>query len=135
MVNEPLSFEVRPILGGDVKEWERLRCALWPDGAADHYVEIASFFAGTLAEPEAVLVAITPDREMIGLAELAIRTDLAETANQKTGYIEGLYVIPEARFRGVARALAQASLKWAREQGCVAFASDRADRVVVDLGY
>jgi aminoglycoside 6'-N-acetyltransferase I len=132
---EPLAYQIRPIEPGDATEWNSLRTALWPDGAADHPEEIAAFFAGTIAEPDAVLVAITPDGTWLGFSEISIRTDLTETAHKKTGYIEGLYVIPEARFRGVGRALTQASCTWAREQHCTAFASDRAGRIVVDLGY
>ncbi len=134
-MQEPLVYEIRPIKPSDAKEWESLRCALWPDGASDHHLEIASFFAGRLVEPLAVYVAVARNGKWLGFAELSIRADLTETAGRRTGYIEGLYVIPEARFRGVARALAQASRAWAREQRCEAFASDRADRIVVDLGY
>jgi hypothetical protein len=49
--------------------WERLRCELWPDGQEDHVGEIATFFAGTAAEPDACL---SPKAaKVIGFAELA----------------------------------------------------------------
>jgi aminoglycoside 6'-N-acetyltransferase I len=40
------------------------------------------------------------------------------------GYLEGWYVIPEARRRGIGRALVAAAEDWARGQGCREFASD-----------
>ena len=67
---------IRPILPSDAAVWEKLRCELWPDGAAEHAAEIASFFAGTLDEPEAVLVADDADGSVFAFAELAIRRDL-----------------------------------------------------------
>lgn len=51
-----------------------MRCELWPDGD-DHDVEIAAFFAGSLEEPEAVLVA-EEDSQLIGVAELSLRRDV-----------------------------------------------------------
>ena len=49
--------------------------------------------------------------------------------------VEGLYEVPEARGRGITRRLLRASVDWARQQKCTAFASDRADRVIMDRRY
>ena len=93
------------------------------------------FFAGTLDEPDAVLMAESQSDEVVGYAELSIRIDVAGVEGKRTGYVEGLYVRPEARHQGVARTLMRASRVWARQQKCVAFASDRAGRVVIDRRY
>lgn len=124
---------VREIRPEDAAEWLAMRCELWPDGD-DHDVEIAAFFAGSLAEPEAVLVA-EDDGLLIAVAELSARRDVAGLEEKLTGYVEGLLVRPAFRGRGVAMRLLRASQEWARSRGCVAFASDRAGRVVVDLGF
>ena len=121
--------EIRP---EDAAEWLAMRCELWPDGD-DHVVEIAAFFAGSLAEPEAVLVA-EDDGLLIGGAELSLRRDVVGLEGKVTGYVEGLFVRPAFRGRDVALRLLRASQEWARGRGCVAFASDRAGRVVVDVG-
>ena len=42
----------------------------------------------------------------------------------RVAYLEGLYVEPEYRRRGVAAALVRAVEPWAREQGCSELASD-----------
>jgi aminoglycoside 6'-N-acetyltransferase I len=39
-------------------------------------------------------------------------------------YLEGWYVVPEARRRGVGRALVESAEDWGRAQGCTEFASD-----------
>ncbi len=105
-------------------------CDLWPDGRADYTPEIASFFA--LNEPSTVLAAENSDGEIIAIAELSIRTDIPTLAGSPVGYVEGLYVMPDARRRGVARSLLRASRDWARKQRCGGFASDRAGRVILD---
>jgi len=128
-------LRIRSICPADSEVWERLRCELWPDGREDHAREIAAFFAGTLQEPEAVLVAENSESQVIAFAELLIRTDLPMLKGQPVGYVEGMYVVPEARGLGVARALLQASRDWARAQNCTAFASDRAHRVIVDKHF
>ena len=115
--------------------WEDLRDALWTDERDRHAHDIASFFAGTLAEPHAVLVAETTDGRIIGLVELSLRSNIPGLLGQRTGYVEGLYVLPEHRFRGVATRLLQSSKEWARQQRCGAFASDRDDRLIVDRTF
>jgi hypothetical protein len=46
---------IRHITPADSVAWETMRRDLWPEVEADHAGEIASFFAGTLSEPSAVL--------------------------------------------------------------------------------
>lgn len=109
-----------------------MRSELWPDGD-DHDVEIATFFAGSLEEPEAVLVA-EDDGLLIGVAELSLRRNVVGLEGKLTGYVEGLFVRPAFRGSEVAWRLLIASREWTRGRGCVAFASERAGRVVEDWG-
>jgi aminoglycoside 6'-N-acetyltransferase I len=46
------------------------------------------------------------------------------TENSPVGYLEGIYVEPSFRGRGIARQLLSAAENWAREQDCREFASD-----------
>jgi len=83
---------IREIAVKDAAAWEAMRCELWPDGD-DHAEEIAAFFAGTLVEPEAVLVA-EDGGLLIGFAELSARRDVAGLEGKLTGYVEGcLFVL------------------------------------------
>lgn len=101
-----------------------MRQALWPEGASDHTFEIASYFAGRLREPLQVLLAFDDEGKPVGFAELSIRAYAEGCDTDSVGYLEGWYVVPEARLTGVGRALVQAAEQWAREEGCSEFASD-----------
>jgi hypothetical protein len=108
-----MQVRLRHPVPDDASSWEKLRCALWPDGVSDHGPEIASFFAGTLDDVAAVLIAEDESGAMVGFAELSIRTDLA----------------------GLGGKLLQASRNWAYRQDYAAFASDRAERIIIDRSF
>jgi aminoglycoside 6'-N-acetyltransferase I len=71
----------------------------------------------------------------MGFADLSVRDDVPTLQGTRTGYIEGLYVLPQARGRGVALKLLRAAQAWAHEQRCLAFASDRAGGIVIDGSF
>jgi aminoglycoside 6'-N-acetyltransferase I len=123
-------IHIRAIAESDAPSWLRLREALWP--STDHAAEIEAFFRGELDEPEAVLVAADDHDRVVGFVELSVRHDLPGLKGVATGYVEGLFVEPEHRSTGLARRLLLAAQDWARARHCPAFASDRADRVIVD---
>ena len=109
----------------DAAGWLDLRCALWPEGSrVEHRKEIAQFFAGELAEPLAVFLAVEPGGRVVGLAELSIRAAAAGCETAGVGYLEGWFVEPTVRRQGVGRALVAAAEEWARARGCRDFASD-----------
>ena len=66
-----------------------------------------------------------PTETPIGFAQCQLRRDYVEgTSTSPVGYLEGIYVCPEYRGAGLARALLSRCEAWAREQGCSEFASD-----------
>jgi aminoglycoside 6'-N-acetyltransferase I len=106
----------------DVVGLARLRQALWPDGSeADHQRELERFFAGPQTAP--VLVAEDPSG-LLGFAELSIRPYAEGCETDRVGFLEGWFVRPEARHRGIGRRLVAAGEEWARSAGCREFASD-----------
>jgi aminoglycoside 6'-N-acetyltransferase I len=120
-----LSIEVRPVTSADASAWLRMRCALWPEGSeSEHRSEIDQLFAGQLREPVATLLALNPSGDEVGFAELSIRSYAEDCVTDRVAYLEGWYVVPEARRQGVGRALVRAAEQWARSQGCTEFASD-----------
>jgi len=115
---------IRTALPGDSDAWLHMRCALWPEGSAQkHAAEITAFFAGTAHMPLAVLLAFD-GAAAVGFAELSIRSVAESCITDRVGYLEGWYVEPAARRRGVGRALVEAAEAWARGQGCTEFGSD-----------
>jgi aminoglycoside 6'-N-acetyltransferase I len=118
-------LRVRAARAADAPSWGRLRHALWPSQSeAELTGEAEAFFAGALAEPSAVLLAQTSDGTLVGFAELSLRSYAEDCTTSPVGFLEGWYVVPDARRRGVGRALVDAAEEWAREQGCTEFASD-----------
>jgi aminoglycoside 6'-N-acetyltransferase I len=140
-VNARATLTIRAAEARDADAWLRLRGQLWPEGSESaHRAEIQAFFAGKASEPEAVLVAEA--REMlVGLAELSIRPCAQGCETDRVAYLEGWYVVPEERRKGVGRALVRAAETWGRAAGCVEFASDTspgnlgAIRAHVALGF
>jgi len=118
-------IRVRPATRGDKVAWLEMREALWPEvDLASHAAEIDRFFAGELREPLAVLITVDDRSVPLGFAELSIRNYAEDCVTDRVGYLEGWYVVPEARRRGIGRALIAAAEEWARRQGCIEFGSD-----------
>jgi aminoglycoside 6'-N-acetyltransferase I len=117
-------IRIRAAVPEDREAWERMRRALWPESAADHKPEIAAYFAGKARLPLMVLLAFDAGGEAVGFAELSIRSVAESCETDRVAYLEGWYVEPAVRRRGVGRALAAAAEEWGRAQGCTEFASD-----------
>lgn len=108
----------------DQPGWLDFRLALWPDASADEHRE---YMAMALAQPERYLQLMMYDerRAPIGFIEGSIRADYVNgTETSPVGFVEGVYVTPEWRRRGVARRLFDAVADWARARGCRELASD-----------
>jgi aminoglycoside 6'-N-acetyltransferase I len=124
-LNAGRAITIRHVTPSDSTAWLDLRCALWPAGSrAEHGREIAQFFAGRLAEPLAVLLAVGPAGRVVGLAELSIRPSAEGCRTPNVAYLEGWFVDAALRRQGVGRALIGAAEAWARSVGCQEFASD-----------
>jgi len=103
--------------------WLPLRSALWPDSAPDGERE-AEAILGT-PERYRVLVFVGQDGNAQGFSEASIRSDYVNgTSSSPVAFLEGLYVLPSCRGRGVARQLVAAIQQWALCMGCTELASD-----------
>jgi len=119
------TIRVRPATAADAAAWQAMRNELWPDHGGDYHAsEVAAFLAGQLTMPLAVLLAEDAEGRVVGFVELHIRAYAEDCVTDRVAYLEGWYVAPEARRRGVGAALIAASENWARAQGCTEFASD-----------
>jgi aminoglycoside 6'-N-acetyltransferase I len=104
--------------------WLDMRGQLWPGSRATHGRDADRFFSGHAREPLAVLLAKDENGRALGFAEISIRSYAEGCATDNVAFLEGWFVLPNARGRGVGRALVAACEQWARSQGCSEFASD-----------
>jgi aminoglycoside 6'-N-acetyltransferase I len=95
---------VRPVTKSDASTWLRMRCALWPEGRThEHRHDIDRYFAGRRHEPKAAFIAIDVNGSPRGFVELSIRNIVDSCETDRVTYLEGWYVVPDARRTGVGR--------------------------------
>jgi len=131
---------IRPLQAADWEEWIRLRQALWPHHRrTDLETEAKEILASLARLP--VFVAAAPGGGLLGMVEVSIRDRAEGCTTENIGYVEGWFVVPERRLRGIGRRLVEASETWAREHGCVEMAADttshypRSSAAHAALGY
>lgn len=108
----------------DVADWLALRNALWPHAAAESPAEVEAMLSDA---NQTAFVARDHDGRALGFAEAAIRRDYVNGCETSpVGFLEGIYVVQDARRRGVARQLVTAVAEWSRQCGCRELASDAA---------
>ncbi len=93
---------------------------LWPDAET-----LRTEFEAALPKPDFVVFLAQEAAVPMGFAQCQLRYDYVEGCDASpVGYLEGIYVEPEYRKKGAARALLSACETWAKEKGCTEFASD-----------
>jgi aminoglycoside 6'-N-acetyltransferase I len=108
----------------DRDAWLDMRAQLWPGSRDSHASDVDRFFAGASRNPLATLIAKDNTGRALGFAELSIRPYAEGCTTDNVAFVEGWFVVADARGRGVGRALMAACEHWARSQGCSEFASD-----------
>ena len=105
----------------DLPVLTRLALELWPDNAADKmYYDLGKI----MMSGESVFFLAYDGENAVGHAQCQLRHDYVEgTDTSPVGYLEGIYVKEEFRQRGYASRLLKACEDWAREAGCMEFAS------------
>lgn len=120
-VREHIGVSVRAARAGDEGAWAALRAELWPEGTvAEHAAELPDWLS---ARDTCAFVAEV-EGEIVGFLEGRLRSHADGCATSPVGYLEGWYVRPAWRRKGVGAALVEAFEAWARGEGCVELASD-----------
>ena len=124
VTQEAVSFTAERCTGDCLDEWVKLRRALWPHESEQ---ELRLEAAAILERPDdqIALIARGENLAAIAFAEATLRRDYVNgCTTSPVGFLEGLYVDPEFRHRGIARKLCRAVEDWAASLGCSEFASD-----------
>lgn len=107
----------RPARPDDAETWASLRSRLWPAAAADELAaEVRDFLAGKTIPTLAAVFIVEEPGTALGFLELSVRAFSDRCESMPVPYVEGWYVEPFARRRGVGRALMSSAERWARER-------------------
>lgn len=106
-------------------QWAEMRISLWTwDTVEDDAEEAEKLYLS--GDPDrAAFVALDVDGTLNGFAEAALRRDYVEGCDTTpVAFLEGVYVRPEWRKRGIARALSDTVGAWGRSRGATEYASN-----------
>jgi aminoglycoside 6'-N-acetyltransferase I len=117
-------MRIRLIGPGDLEAWCGMRHALWPDAAERDLIREARAYFDGASSLQAVFLGEGASGEPLGMLELSLRSVAEGCRTTPVPYVEGWYVVPEARRRHVGRDLMAAAETWARECGYTEIASD-----------
>jgi aminoglycoside 6'-N-acetyltransferase I len=116
------STSVREFEAADWQEWQRMRCALWPDASAAEHA--ADMDAWLLRSDTVVVVCARASGGLCGFAEAGSRLYADGCRTSPVAFLEGWYVDAGSRRSGIGRALLEAVEAWARARGFQELASD-----------
>jgi aminoglycoside 6'-N-acetyltransferase I len=113
---------IRKVRSSDRESWKLMRKALWPECPENrHDLEIDQI----LSSNGIVLIAELSSSDLVGFAEISIRSDHVEgTTITPIPYLEGWYVDPTFRKRGIGKAIISAVEYFALQAGFTELASD-----------
>ena len=100
----------------------KLAIQMWEDNSIEGLTE--EFIELIEKEDAQIFIKFVQDKA-VGFAQCQLRYDYVEgTENSPVGYLEGIFVEKEYRGQGYAKELLSECQKWAKEKGCLEFASD-----------
>jgi aminoglycoside 6'-N-acetyltransferase I len=115
------------ITKSDFPAWFAMRKALWPNHTDE---ELTDDQLAMFSDPDQAIFLAWDDAttnrpaQVIGMIEMAIRPHAPGSEDAPIPYIEGWYVAPGYRGKGVGRALVENGEAWGRSKGYLRMASD-----------
>lgn len=118
-----MTLRVRPMGPADLATWADMAHALWPEAPRDALLaEIAATIGPGYGQRRGVLA--EEDDAALGFAEISLRPYANGCEAQPVAFLEGIWVAPEARRRGVGRALVTHLAAMVRAEGRSELCSD-----------
>ena len=112
-------MRAEPTEAGSLAELVKI---IWPEHTME---ELAEIIIGYMRSEGSAVFAETVNGEYVGAALCCLRHDYVEGCKSSpVGYLEGVSVREGYRHQGIAGKLVSECEQWAREKGCVEFASD-----------
>jgi len=108
-----------PLTKENENVWAEMCVALWPDLSVD---EVLRMNHDGLFKNEFLYF---EGNNPVAFLSLSLRSDYVEGSDSSpVGYIEGLYVKPEFRRKGIAESLVEHAKEWSKKFDCSELASD-----------
>lgn len=106
----------------DINVLASLAVLMWENSTVD---ELSQEFSELISGENAVFFLKFEKNIPIGFAQCQLRRDYVEgTSSTPVGYLEGIFIKEGYRNRGYAKELLAQCESWAKERGCLEFASD-----------
>ncbi len=100
----------------------KMAIKMWTEYTVD---ELVKELEDIIEYKESAIFLFAIDNQAVGFAQCQLRNDYVEgTDTSPVGYLEGIFVERKFRHSGVAKKLLTRCEEWAKEKGCVEFASD-----------
>jgi len=113
---------IRQAIKADAESAAKLAAKMWKSQTVN---ELTAEYTALLSNADAAIFLCCEDDRVVGFAQCQLRRDYVEgTESSPVGYLEGIYVEEDYRNRGYAKSLLHACEQWAKQQGCIEFASD-----------
>lgn len=111
-------MRIRPITPSDFREWRRMRDLLWP-GQTEEDMRL------WLGRTDATVIVAERENGRLGaFVEFGERSIGESCETSPVGYVEGWWVDPDLRGKGIGRQLIEAGERWARDRGYRELGSD-----------
>jgi aminoglycoside 6'-N-acetyltransferase I len=117
-----MEFTVRQMGANDWAIWAEMRAVLWPDEAPQADAEMIDELLGD--GDVWGLIAEATDRTAIGFAEIAVRKYANGCDTRPVAFLEGVWVKPQFRRRGIGTRLVAHAEKFIAERGFRELGSD-----------
>jgi len=119
-----LPLKIRETKDAGDPDWLSLRGEFIPELGPEEQLAFLQAFAKNSRDFRA-FIASDEEGEATGFAEVSLRSDYVNGCHHRPAlFLEGIYVRPSSRGRGIARAICDAAGQWGRRAGCREFASD-----------